>query len=118
MEPRRVSWPTLQIMVIGTLIGGWALIGVLLSISKSFDTVIGASWLWVIMAFLLAQLAYVASAVESIGSVPGPLPFGGRVLGAEVAEYVQRAGRRDRGGLCHSPGLASPKSRATTRRRR
>ena len=46
---------------------------------------IGASWLWVIMAFLLAQLAYVASAVESIGSVPGPLPFG-RVLGAEVAK--------------------------------
>jgi uncharacterized membrane protein YbhN (UPF0104 family) len=71
-------------MVIGTLIGGWALIGVLLDVSKSFDTVIGASWLWVIMAFLLAQLAYVASAVESIGSVAGPLPFG-RVLGTEVA---------------------------------
>ena len=83
VEPRRVSWPTL-IMVIGTLIGGWALIGVLLDVSKSFDTVVGANWLWVIIAFLLAQLAYVASAVESIGSVAGPLPFG-RVLGAEVA---------------------------------
>jgi uncharacterized membrane protein YbhN (UPF0104 family) len=71
-------------MIIGTLVGGWALIGVLLDVSKSFDTVIGATWLWVIMAFLLAQLAYVASAVESIGSVAGPLPFG-RVLGAEVA---------------------------------
>ncbi len=83
VEPRRISWPTL-IMVTGTLIGGWALIGVLLDVSKSFDTVIGANWLWVIMAFLLAQLAYVASAVESIGSVAGPLPFG-RVLGAEIA---------------------------------
>ena len=83
VEPRRISWPTL-IMVIGTLIGGWALIGVLLDVSKSFDTVIGASWLWVIMAFVLAQLAYVASAIESIGSVAGPLPFG-RVLGVEVA---------------------------------
>jgi len=83
VEPRRVSWPTL-IMVIGTLIGGWALIGVLLDVSKSFDTVIGANWLWVILAFVLAQLAYVASAVESIGSVAGPLPFG-RVLGVEVA---------------------------------
>jgi uncharacterized membrane protein YbhN (UPF0104 family) len=83
LEPRRISWPTL-IMVIGTLIGGWALIGVLLDVSKSFDTVIGANWLWVIMAFLLAQLAYVASAVESIGSVAGPLPFG-RVLGTEIA---------------------------------
>ena len=78
VEPRRVSWPTL-IMVIGTLIGGWALIGVLLDVSKSFDTVIGANWLWVIVALVLSQLAYVASAVEAIGSVAGPLPFG-RVL--------------------------------------
>ncbi len=83
VEPRRVSWPTL-IMVVGTLIGGWALIGVLIDVSQSFDTVIGANWLWVIMAFVLAQLAYVASAVESLGSVAGPLPFG-RVLAVEVA---------------------------------
>ncbi|MGH3213103.1 MAG: lysylphosphatidylglycerol synthase transmembrane domain-containing protein, partial [Trebonia sp.] len=82
-QPRRVSWPTL-IMVIGTLIGGWALIGVLIDVSKSFDTVIGADWLWVIMALVLAQLAYVASAVETLGSVSGPLPFG-RALAVEVA---------------------------------
>jgi uncharacterized membrane protein YbhN (UPF0104 family) len=81
-EPRRVSWPTL-LMVIGTLVGGWALIGVLLDVSRSFDTVVGADWLWVIVALLLAQLAYVASAVESVGSVTEPLPFG-RVLGVEV----------------------------------
>jgi glycosyltransferase 2 family protein len=84
VEPRRVSWPNL-VMIIGTLIGGWALIGVLIDVSKSFDTVIGADWLWVIMAFVLAQLAYVASAVESIGSVPGPLPFG-RTVAVEVAK--------------------------------
>lgn len=83
VEPRRVSWPTL-IMVVGTLIGGWALIGVLIDVSRSFDTVIGANWLWVIAALVLAQLAYVASAVESIGSIAGPLPFG-RVLAVEVA---------------------------------
>jgi hypothetical protein len=83
-EPRRVSWPTL-IMVIGSLIGGWALIGVLIDVSQSFDTVIGADWLWVIVAFVLAQLAYVASAVEGIGSVPGPLPFG-RAVAVEVAK--------------------------------
>jgi uncharacterized protein (TIRG00374 family) len=82
-QPRRVSWPTL-ILVIGTLIGGWALIGVLIDVSKSFDTVIGADWLWVIMALVLAQLAYVASAVETLGSVSGPLPFG-RALAVEVA---------------------------------
>ena len=83
-EPRRVSWPTL-IMIIGSLIGGWALIGVLIDVSQSFDTVIGADWLWVIMAFVLAQLAYVASAVEGIGSVPGPLPFG-RAVAVEIAK--------------------------------
>ena len=83
VEPRRVSWPTL-IMIIGTLIGGWALIGVLIDVSKSFDTVIGAQWLWVIMALVLAQLAYVASGVEVIGSVAGPLPFA-RAVAVEIA---------------------------------
>jgi glycosyltransferase 2 family protein len=83
VEPRRVSWPTL-IMIVGTLIGGWALIGVLIDVSKSFDTVIGADWLWVILAFVVAQLVFVASAVESVGSVAGPLPFG-RTLAVEVA---------------------------------
>ena len=82
-EPRRVSWPTL-IMIVGTLIGGWALIGVLIDVSQSFDTVLGANWLWVIVAFILAQSAFVASAVEGIGSVAGVLPFG-RVVAVEVA---------------------------------
>src|SRR5882724_6065388 len=83
-EPRRVSWPAL-IMITGSLIGGWALIGVLIDVAGSFDTVIGADWLWVIMAFVLAQLAYVASAVESLGSVAGPLPLG-RTMAVEVAK--------------------------------
>ncbi len=82
-EPRRVSWPTL-IMIVGTLIGGWALVGVLIDVSQSFDTVLGANWLWVIVAFILAQSAFVASAVEGIGSVAGALPFG-RVVAVEVA---------------------------------
>ncbi|HTQ89704.1 MAG TPA: lysylphosphatidylglycerol synthase transmembrane domain-containing protein, partial [Streptosporangiaceae bacterium] len=82
-EARRVSWPTL-IMIIGTLVGGWALIGVLIDVSQSFDTVIGADWLWVIMALVLAQLAYVASGVEGVGSVAGPLPFG-RAVAVEFA---------------------------------
>ena len=82
-EPRRVSWPTL-IMIVGTLIGGWALIGVLIDVSQSFDTVLGANWLWVIVAFILAQSAFLASAVEGIGSVAGVLPFG-RVVAVEVA---------------------------------
>ena len=56
----------------------------LIDVSKSFDTVIGADWLWVIMALVLSQLAYVASAVEGVGSVAGPLPFG-RAVAVEVA---------------------------------
>jgi uncharacterized membrane protein YbhN (UPF0104 family) len=82
-EARRVSWPTL-IMIVGTMIGGWALVGVLIDVSKSFDTVIGADWLWVIMALVLAQLAYAASGLEGVGSVAGPLPFG-RVVAVEFA---------------------------------
>ena len=82
-EPRRVSWPTL-IMIIGTLIGGWALIGVLIDVAGSFDTVIGADWLWVIIALVLAQLAYVASGLEGVGSVAGPLPAG-RAVAVEFA---------------------------------
>jgi glycosyltransferase 2 family protein len=82
-EPRRVAWPTL-IMIVGSLVGGWALIGVLIDVSKSFDTVLGADWLWVAMALVLAQLAYVSSGVETVGSVSGPLPFG-RAVAVEFA---------------------------------
>ncbi len=83
VEARRVSWPTL-IMVIGTLIGGWALVGVLIDVSKAFDTVIGADWLWVVLALVFAQLGYVASGVESVGSVAGALPLG-LAVAVEVA---------------------------------
>jgi uncharacterized membrane protein YbhN (UPF0104 family) len=82
-EPRRISWANL-ILIVGTLIGGWALIGVLIDVTQSFDTIIGADWLWVIAAFVLAQLAFAGSAVEDMGSVAGELPFV-RVLALEIA---------------------------------
>jgi uncharacterized membrane protein YbhN (UPF0104 family) len=82
-EPRRISWTNL-ILIVGTLIGGWALIGVLIDVTQSFDTIIGADWLWVIAAFILAQLAFAGSAVEDMGSVAGELPFA-RVLALEIA---------------------------------
>ena len=102
-----MSWPTL-IMIIGTLIGGWALIGVLIDVSQSFDTVIGAEWLWVVMAFILAQVGLPGLRREGIGSVSGPLPLraGGGRRGRQV---VQRPGRRDRGGLRH-PGALLPET--------
>src|SRR5205823_3213963 len=82
-EPRRIGWPTL-ILIVGTMIGGWALIGVLIDVTQSFDTIIGANWLWVVAAFILAQLAFAGTAVEAMGSVAGRLPFA-RVLGLEIA---------------------------------
>ena len=110
VEPRRVSWPTL-IMLIGTLIGGWALIGVLIDVSQSFDTVIGADWLWVIVALVLAQLAYVASGVETVGSVSGPLPFGRAWPSSSPTRSARWPAARRR---CSPPGCGS--SRAGLRR--
>ncbi len=79
VEPRRISWVTLA-LVVGTLIGGWALIGVLVNVTKSWDTITGAAWGWVIVTFLLAQAAYPAIAVTTVGSVTDSLPYGRAVL--------------------------------------
>ena len=105
VEPRRVSWPTL-IMAVGTLIGGWALVGVLIDVSKSFDTV------------RRRQLALGRGGVH-----PGPAGLRGLSRrghreclrgpavrargGGRVRQLVQRAGRRDRGRLRH-PGALLP----------
>jgi uncharacterized membrane protein YbhN (UPF0104 family) len=82
VEPRRISIASL-VLVIGTVIGGWALIGVLIDVTNSFDTIIGADWLWVAAVFVLANAAYVGTAVEDMGSVAGALQFV-RVLALEV----------------------------------
>ena len=81
-EPRRISVANL-VLVIGTVIGGWALIGVLIDVTNSFDTIIGADWLWVVAVIVLANSAYVGTAVEDMGSVAGALQFI-RVLALEV----------------------------------
>ncbi|MGO8869851.1 MAG: hypothetical protein ACLQPH_00350, partial [Acidimicrobiales bacterium] len=91
IEPRRVSWVTLA-LVVGTLIGGWALIGVLINVTKSWSTITGAAWGWVAMVFLLAQAAYPAIAVTTVGSVTDPLPYG-RTVALEFADtFVGLAG--------------------------
>ena len=82
VEPRRISIANL-VLVIGTVIGGWALIGVLIDVTNSFDTIIGADWIWVAAVFVLANAAYVGTAVEDMGSVAGALQFV-RVLALEV----------------------------------
>ncbi len=91
IEPRRVSWVTLA-MVLGTLIGGWALIGVLINVTKSWSTIAGADWAWVVLVFVLAQAAYPAIAVTTVGSVTDPLPYG-RTVALEVSDtFVALAG--------------------------
>jgi uncharacterized membrane protein YbhN (UPF0104 family) len=90
-EPRRISWVTL-FLVIGTLVGGWALILVLANVAKSFSTIKGANWAWVTAVFLLAQAAYPSEAVSVLGSVTDPVPFG-RATALEVANsFVGLAG--------------------------
>ena len=91
IEPRRISWVNF-FMVIGTLIGGWALIGVLTDVTQSWSTIQGADWGWVAVTFILAQSAYPAIAVTTVGSVTTSLPYG-RTLALEMSDtFVALAG--------------------------
>ena len=91
IEPRRVSWVNL-VLVVGTLVGGWALIGVLVNVGKSWSTITGAKWGWVAATFVLAQAAYPAIAATTVGSVTSTLPYG-RTVALEVADtFVALAG--------------------------
>jgi uncharacterized membrane protein YbhN (UPF0104 family) len=74
-EEKRVSWTNL-LFAVGSLIGIWAIIGVLSDASGSLDVIKGASWGWVALAFLFAQLPVVCEAWALIGAVVGQLPFG------------------------------------------
>ena len=90
-EAKRISWVNLA-FGIGSLIGLWAIIGVLADASGSLDVIKGASWGWVTLAFVLAQLPIVGQAWAIIGAVPGQLPFG-RCLALETAdEFVALVG--------------------------
>lgn len=82
-EPRRVSWVNL-VLALGTLVGAWALLGVLANVTQSFGTIVGAKWGWVVATFLLAQAVYPSNAVELVGSVSGTVPFG-RAVALEVS---------------------------------
>jgi uncharacterized membrane protein YbhN (UPF0104 family) len=70
----RVSVSTL-VIAIGTLIGGWALIGVLLNVADSWSTIRGANVYWVAAVAVLAALCYPMSALSCEGSIPGTLPY-------------------------------------------
>ncbi len=109
IEPRRISWVTL-VLVVGTLIGGWALIGVLINVGKSWSTITGAKWGWVVATFVLAQAAYPAIATTTVGSVTSTLPYG-RTVALEVCGHLRGPGRWIHGDTGH-PGPVLPARRA------
>ena len=82
-EAKRVSWISL-VFGIGTLIGIWAIIGVLANVSESLEVIKGASWGWVALAFALAVLPVTAEAWALNSAVPGELPYG-RCLALETS---------------------------------
>jgi glycosyltransferase 2 family protein len=83
IEPRRLSWNQVLVAV-GSLVGGWALILVLINASHSINTIKSAQWGWVVATALLCGTAYLGGATSSRGSVPGALPLA-RVVGLELA---------------------------------
>jgi uncharacterized membrane protein YbhN (UPF0104 family) len=74
-EPRRISWINL-VVVIGSFIGIWALVGVFIQVGSSFSTIVGADWGWVVATAILCFAAYPANAVTVLGSVVDALPYG------------------------------------------
>jgi glycosyltransferase 2 family protein len=83
VEPRRLSWNQVLVAV-GSLVGGWALIAVLINASHSIETIRHAQWGWVVTTALLCWASYLAGAVCDVGAVPGSLPLG-RLVGLELA---------------------------------
>jgi glycosyltransferase 2 family protein len=74
-EAKRISWPNL-LFAVGSLIGIWAIIGILSGAGDSLEAIKGASWGWVALTFLFAQLPVVAEGWALLGAATGQLPFG------------------------------------------
>jgi glycosyltransferase 2 family protein len=74
-EEKRVSWANL-VFGIGSVIGIWAIIGVLSGAGSSLEAIKGASWGWVALAFVLAQIPMVLGGWVLMGCATGDLPFG------------------------------------------
>ena len=75
-----------------SLIGIWAIIGVLADVVGSLDVIKGAAWGWVALAFVFGQLPIASNAMALAGAVTGQLPFG-RCLALEASnEFTQFVG--------------------------
>jgi uncharacterized protein (TIRG00374 family) len=74
-EAKRVSWPNL-LFAVGSLLGIWLIIGILSDAGESLDAIKGASWGWVALAFVFAQLPVAAEGWALLGAATGQLPYG------------------------------------------
>jgi uncharacterized protein (TIRG00374 family) len=74
-EVKRVSWTNL-VFAVGSLIGIWAIIGVLSGAGGALEAIKGAAWGWVALAFIFAQLPVAAEGWALLGSATGQLPYG------------------------------------------
>jgi glycosyltransferase 2 family protein len=74
-ELKRISWTNL-LFGLGSLIGIWLIIGILADAGSALDAIKGASWGWVALAFVFAQLPVVAEGWALLGAAVGQLPFG------------------------------------------
>jgi len=74
-EAKRVSWASL-LFAVGSLIGIWLIIGVLSDAGSSLEAIKGASWGWVALAFVFAELPVVAEGWALLGAAVGQIPFG------------------------------------------
>ena len=77
IEPRRLSWNQV-LVVLGSLVGGWALILVLINASHSIRTIESAQWGWVVASALLCATAYLGGANFESGQRSGSGPDGPR----------------------------------------
>jgi len=72
-ELRRFSWGSV-LMALGTVIGVWAMIGVLVNVAGSLSTLKGAAWGWVATAFVLSLFPPVVEAWALVASVFAGVP--------------------------------------------
>jgi uncharacterized membrane protein YbhN (UPF0104 family) len=89
---RRVTWGSIfNLALLG--LAAYMLIGLLgdIDFEAFVDAVSEASWAWLALALVLAQVPRVPGAVSTIGATPHPLPFGPVVVLQFAITYVNLA---------------------------
>lgn len=82
-EVRRVDLTTV-LMVAGTFLGFWLLVGQLTGLDGLWSTLADAAWAWVLVGAVVIQLTKLTEAVALTGGASAPLPFA-PVVGLQFA---------------------------------